>query len=88
MRAIICDACGKTFKPYFKTEKFGEGNAMTIVKIEKDGQMRGKLRLDLCPTCMNDVWDYIQTGLVQEEGPAYKRVNPDKETEAEVNPWE
>lgn len=80
MRAFVCDACGKMYRPYFKLDRFGEGNAMTVVKIEKDGQMRGKLRLELCPTCMADVWDYLQTGLVQEEGPAYKRVNREAST--------
>lgn len=66
MRAFICDACKKIYKPYYKCAdgRFGEGNALTIVKIEKDGQMRRKLKMELCPTCMADVFDYIQTDLI------------------------
>ena len=75
MRAYICDACGNTYRPYFKTENFGDGNGLTIVKIERDGQMRGKLKLELCPTCMKDAWDYLKTGLVQEGSPAFTRLN-------------
>lgn len=72
MRANICDACGKTYRPYYKCSdgRFGEGNALTIVKIEKDGSMKRRLKMDLCPTCMADVFDYLDTNLITDEGMA------------------
>lgn len=69
MRAMICDACKKIYKPYYKCAdgRFGEGNALTIVKIEKDGSMKRRKKLELCPTCMADVFDYIETSLISED---------------------
>ena len=69
MRAMICDACKKIYKPYYKCAdgRFGEGNALTIVKIEKDGSMKRRKKLELCPTCMADVFDYIETSLISDD---------------------
>lgn len=81
MRAFICDACGKQYKPYAFTKKNGEGNCMTIVKVEKDGVIYPKARLELCQTCMDDLWDYLKIDLIRPESPLYNRFH--KETASE-----
>lgn len=80
MFARICDACGAMYRPYGKVEGTDfEANAMTVVKIEKDGKMHCKARFDLCPTCMKDVVDYIKIDLVQKTSPQYDRWHENEE---------
>lgn len=70
MRAVICDACKKVYKPYFMLDGYGEGNMLTVVKTEKDGKMHGKMRLELCPECMVKAHEFIANELIQPESPA------------------
>lgn len=87
MRIFVCDACRKEYKPYAYTKKNGDGNCMTIVKVDRDGVMHPRARLELCPTCMDDLWDYLKIDLVREESPLrdriFKKENENKEETVE-----
>jgi hypothetical protein len=87
MIAYICDACGETYKPYFRcdSKKYTEGNGMTIVKIEKDGQMKRKLKLELCPECMKKVFNFVRDDLVKEGAPLFNKANEDQVFVKEAN---
>lgn len=82
MRAYICDACGEVYRPYFALNGYGEGNMLTLVKVERDGKMHGKMRLELCPDCMIKVHDFIANDLVQENSPADEKYYEGKQEEA------
>lgn len=66
MRAFICDTCGKQYKPYFQIPGYGEGNTLTVVKVEKDGKMHGKMRFEMCPECMTKFYDMMAEHIVEE----------------------
>lgn len=91
MRATICDACGKIYKPYSEINGYGEGNMLTIVKTERDGHMHGKMRLELCPECMVKAYDLIAEHLVVDGSPADMKYYQDVEEKEEhpvVNAWD
>lgn len=80
MRAFICDACGNVYRPYFSVNGYGEGNMLTIVKSERDGKLRCRMRLELCQDCMRKTHDLIAEQLVMEGSPADKKYYEQTET--------
>lgn len=75
MKINVCDGCGEQYRPYAYTKKNGEGNTATIIKVEKDGTIRPRARLELCQKCMDDLWDFIKIDLVRPESPIHEKIN-------------
>lgn len=76
MVAHVCDACGQMYEFYRGVDgKYFDGNAITAVTIEKDGRIFPKTRLELCPVCMKDFWDYVTMEFVRKESPMYEKIN-------------
>lgn len=71
MIITVCDGCGKNYKPYVSTPENGSGNAMTIVTRSKQKKIEPVIKLDLCPDCMNKVWDFIHDSLITEQSLRY-----------------
>ena len=78
MRAYVCDACEETYKPYVAKvddpEISLDANGMTLVKIDRAGKIHGKGRMELCPKCMERVYDFVFNSLTTDESPYIKRL--------------
>ena len=64
MIVFVCDTCGNQYQPYAKT-KYSDGNAVTIVKIEKGGKVNPQVKFHICPKCMEKFHEFIKDQLVQ-----------------------
>ena len=69
MRAVICDACGATYRPYNTGKDVIRANGMTFVYFDKIGKMHNKGKLELCPDCMDKVKDFVLNELCPEDSP-------------------
>lgn len=74
----ICDACGAEYRPYkalcdIDDEITVDFNAMTVVKILRDGQMHGKGKIELCPNCKDKVTNFVFNELVTSSSPFIMR---------------
>ena len=81
MRIItnVCDACGKEYRPYKSLADITDDisvdfNAITLVKIMRDGQMHGKGKIELCPDCLADVTNFLFRDLLHNDAPFSKRL--------------
>ncbi len=73
MVITVCDACGKSYKKYSETS-YGEGSGISIISRTKDGKVKPALKLDLCPSCMEDVWSFIREDLIKRESLRYEEI--------------
>lgn len=70
MRAFICDACGTPYKAYVNHYRHEEGgfdvdvNGISLIRVDKEGKLHGKGKIELCPECMNKTVNYIFNDLV------------------------
>ena len=78
MRAYVCDACGNTYRPYVAKTEEGElgvaANGMTFVKIDRDGSLANRGKLELCPNCMEKVFSFVFDDLCDENSPFIEKV--------------
>lgn len=73
MTITLCDACGKDYKKY-QTTSHGEGSAFSIVTRTKDGKVKPALKVDLCPSCMEKVWEFVKEDLIQPNSMRYDEI--------------
>lgn len=73
MTITLCDACGKDYKKYSKTES-GEGSALSIFSRNKEGKVVPSLKIDLCPDCMESVWQFIREDLMKPSSMRYDEI--------------
>jgi hypothetical protein len=87
MRAMICDACGRTYEPYvfkdFTPYKVQLNvNGMSLLEIERNGKMHGKGKIELCPDCMGKVTNFVFNSLiVNEDAPYIQKIKRFNNTE-------
>lgn len=80
MRATICDACAKIYKPYanhYQPEDKSydiDVNGISFIRVDGAGKLHGKGKIELCPECMNKAVNYIFTELVGENAPFIDRL--------------
>ena len=79
MRAFICDACKGQYG-YYTTKNSGDeigvenANGITFVQINKNNELSGRGKLELCPSCMEKLQVFIFDELCADDAPFINKI--------------
>ena len=74
MKVLVCDCCGKQYRPYVTKNNGDElgvenANGITFVYVDKMNKISGRGKAELCPECMDKLQCFVFDELCNEDAP-------------------